>query len=379
MLWGNGFLMVYAREIAFHGLLIPSAASFAALMGGARWGWWTLAGASATWLAPLVMPLAGLPAPLDVVWPTQYLRLWFFHSSLAAGIVATIGHVTRYLEAAWSGAILCSNARTESRAVQALAGRVREAEENERRRLAHEVHDDFGQRLTALRMKPQLSRCDPTSAPPPSTTASRSPRSCCTTSARSPAACGRRCSTRSASARRSTRSSTRTSIGGVRRQRLGDRLPRLAAPIEPAVYRVVQEAIANSLRHAAASRLSLAARRDGDELAAWRIDDGRGFDRAWRRARRPASISAWSACASARSSPAAASRSTRHPDAARRSACASRAGRGADAAGPAPAVRLSHTVLLADDHTLVRAGLRALLEGCPRSRRCSRRATAARH
>ena len=58
-----------------------------------------------------------------------------------------------------------------------------------------------------------------------------------------------------------------------------ERLPRLASPIELAAYRVVQEAIANVLRHAAASRLSLAARRDGDELAVWVIDDGRGFDR----------------------------------------------------------------------------------------------------
>ena len=45
--------------------------------------------------------------------------------------------------------------------MQALAGRVREAEEDERRRLAHELHDDFGQRLTALRMKLQLSGSGP--------------------------------------------------------------------------------------------------------------------------------------------------------------------------------------------------------------------------
>ncbi len=65
-------------------------------------------------------------------------------------------------------------------------------------------------------------------------------------------------------------------------------LPRLPPPIELAVYRVVQEALANSLRHAAASRMSLAARQAGSEPSVWLIDDGRGFDPGMARARRPA-------------------------------------------------------------------------------------------
>ena len=205
LVWANGFLMIYGRDIPFHGLLMPTAASFAALMGGTRWGWWVLAVTSATWLVPWAMHVADCSrrsrSPRRPV-----LRIWFLHASLTAGLVATIGHVTRHLEAAMERRdTLLERVRTEARAVQALAGRVREAEEGERRRLARELHDDFGQRLTALRMKLQLSRLGPTSAPLQSTTASPSPRSCCRTSGRSRAACGRRCSTRSASGRRCRR------------------------------------------------------------------------------------------------------------------------------------------------------------------------------
>ena len=57
-----------------------------------------------------------------------------------------------------------------------------------------------------------------------------------------------------------------------------ERLPRLPPSFELAAYRVVQEALANALRHAGASRLSMGARNDGGELAVWLTDDGCGFD-----------------------------------------------------------------------------------------------------
>ena len=281
LLWANGFLMVYAGEIPFHGQLMPVTASFAVLMGGSRWGWWALGVASATWLAPFVMPAAGLGTPVDLSWPSQYLRLWFFHTSLAAGLVATIGHVTRHLEAAVEHRdTLLERVRTEARAVQALAGRVREAEEAERRRLARDLHDDFGQRLTALRMKLQLSRLRPDQR----------------------IAAIDDCVAISEELLHDVRAFARglrppllDEVGlGPALQALVDahvdrqafvvtvdvpeQLPRLPPSIELAAYRVVQEALANVLRHAAASRLSLAAGRDGGDLAVWVIDDGRGFD-----------------------------------------------------------------------------------------------------
>jgi signal transduction histidine kinase len=53
---------------------------------------------------------------------------------------------------------------------------------------------------------------------------------------------------------------------------------RLAAETETAVYRIVQEAIANALRHASAEHLSVVATRRGDRLSVVVEDDGIGFD-----------------------------------------------------------------------------------------------------
>jgi signal transduction histidine kinase len=281
LVWTNAFVMVYGHQVPFHGVLIPVASSFAALMGGTRWGWWTLGLTSATWLCPWLLAMTGAPTPFDVVWPTQYVRLWFFLTSLTAGLVATIGHVTRHLEAAVDHSDrLLERVRIEAREVQALAGRVREAEEGERRRLAHELHDDFGQRLTALRMKLQLSQLRPDQG----------------------AAAVGDCIAISEELLRDVRAFARglrpplldevglgpalqaLIDGHVDRSAFAvtldvpDRLPRLPPSTELAAYRVVQEALANVLRHSAATRLSLAARVEGRDLAVWLIDDGRGFE-----------------------------------------------------------------------------------------------------
>jgi len=63
-----------------------------------------------------------------------------------------------------------------------------------------------------------------------------------------------------------------------------ERSPRLPAPIETALYRVAEEAVANAARHADASRVAIRLRRDRDAIELRIVDDGRGFD-----AERPAS------------------------------------------------------------------------------------------
>lgn len=281
LLWANGFMMVYSRDIPFHGLLMPTAASFAALMGGTRWGWWTLAVASATWLAPWALLVAGLPPPMDIVWPSQYLRVWFFHASLSAGLVATIGHVTRHLEAAIEHRdTLLGRLRVEAQAVQALAGRVREAEENERRRLAHELHDDFGQRLTALRMKLQLSRLAPGDQGASiddgiaiSEELLRDVRAFAR-GLRPPLLdeVGLGPALRALIEAHVDRAIFTTAID------VPDALPRLPPTFELAAYRVMQEALANALRHAGARHLAIEAAHDDADVELALIDDGRGFD-----------------------------------------------------------------------------------------------------
>lgn len=57
---------------------------------------------------------------------------------------------------------------------------------------------------------------------------------------------------------------------------LGD--DRLPPPVETVLYRVVQEALTNVLKHAAARRVSVVVRRSPDDVSAVVEDDGRGFD-----------------------------------------------------------------------------------------------------
>ena len=267
LLWANGFLMVYARQIPFHGVLMPMAATFATMMGGARWGWWTLGIASATWIAPWISAMFGVWSPVEIGWPSQYLRLWFLHSMLSGGLVASVEHVTHHLEAAVAQS-------------DALLGRVREAEEEERSRLARELHDDFGQRLTALQMKLQLSRIDP---------------------ARHPTAIDD-----GVAIATDLLKDVRTFARGLRPPLLDevglgpalralveahvdrgavavtldvpDTLPRLPASQELAAYRVVQEALANALRHASPTRVALGVRAEAGAVIVALTDDGRGFD-----------------------------------------------------------------------------------------------------
>jgi signal transduction histidine kinase len=54
--------------------------------------------------------------------------------------------------------------------------------------------------------------------------------------------------------------------------------PRLPAEVETTAYRVVQEALTNVLRHAAAAQVGVAVRRRDGEVVVIVEDDGRGFD-----------------------------------------------------------------------------------------------------
>jgi signal transduction histidine kinase len=55
---------------------------------------------------------------------------------------------------------------------------------------------------------------------------------------------------------------------------------RLAAPLETALYRVAEEAVANAGRHAGASRVEIRLRRGSGWAELHVVDDGRGFDAA---------------------------------------------------------------------------------------------------
>ena len=94
---------------------------------------------------------------------------------------------------------------------------------------------------------------------------------------------------------------------------LGDE--RLATEAETTLYRVIQEALTNVIKHAGAERVSILLQRKDGAVVAVVEDDGSGFDPA-PLARTP---SGSPGCASASLSPAGGCRSSRRPAPARRS------------------------------------------------------------
>jgi signal transduction histidine kinase len=279
--FANAALVFLAREIPFHGILMPMGAAFAALIGGLRIGLGTLAALSMPWLIPIALALAGRPAPVDLPQPVHALRLWLLYTGLAAGVVAAVHHVVRSLQASLAeGDELRDRLDIEGRAAHALAGRVTEAEERERERLAHELHDDFGQRLTALLMKLQMARAMPERMPgaieESATMVEGLLRDVRTVS-------------------RGLRPPLLDEVGLLPALRalcelhsgapeialaieVPDAVARLPHSMELAAYRVFQEAIANVVHHAQATKATLRVAHVDDHLVIVLSDDGCGFD-----------------------------------------------------------------------------------------------------
>jgi two-component system sensor histidine kinase UhpB len=163
-----------------------------------------------------------------------------------------------------------------------VAARALRAEEEERRRISRELHDDTAQVLTALLLRLRLvQRTD------------------------NPA--------RQREMLGEMRADLAEAVEGVRRLAAGLRPPpldelglaaaiekyaedacrsydvsldldltalrrRFPPDVELALYRIAQEALSNAARHAAATRVAVQATSDGDELVLLVDDDGQGFD-----------------------------------------------------------------------------------------------------
>lgn len=162
------------------------------------------------------------------------------------------------------------------------ARRALEAQEEERKRIARELHDDTAQALAALRVRLEVARRQP-----------------------------------DPDQRDRELEQIRTALGealeGIRRfarglrpaaledaglaaalqahirwvgetttvpiaVELADVRGLLTPEVELALYRILQEAIANAVRHAGAGRITLRLRREGGRVRALVADDGRGFD-----------------------------------------------------------------------------------------------------
>jgi len=172
-----------------------------------------------------------------------------------------------------------------------LSRRLVEVQEDERKRLAREIHDDISQSLTALMMQLGIVR----SLLPKSAQAAHSILE------------------QTEALTQSTLERTRLMIADLRPQvlddlglvpalrRLGDelqestgtavkiktsRLPkRLPAPIEVALFRIVQEALTNIRRHAQAHHVTISLAKESERVVLSVQDDGMGFEMQTNRSR----------------------------------------------------------------------------------------------
>src|SRR4029453_6308888 len=116
---------------------------------------------------------------------------------------------------------------------------------------------------------------------------------------------------------------------------------------------IVQETLTNVARHAGVRQVVVRTWADSSTLGVQIEDHGSGFDRP---ASQGAIRVAWPGCTSGPGSWAVGSALTRHREPRRASPHNCRC------AGSQKGVRTPVTILLADDHLIVRQGLRALLE-----------------
>ncbi len=148
----------------------------------------------------------------------------------------------------------------------------------------------------------------------------------------------------------------------IRRQMDRD-LPELGTEAELVVYRIAQEALTNTVRHARATRLDLSLRRTPGGVELRIRDDGRGLgDAPEGPARHARTRSADRRGGLPRPGPAGRYRSpARRTRTERKPVTMPTSPSTAASSGPAAPTR----ILLADDHALVRRGVRLILDGEP--------------
>ena len=187
--------------------------------------------------------------------------------------------------------------RRQSEQLRALAARLEEIEEAERRQLARELHDQVGQGLTALSINLNLIREE------------LSPESAARADGRLADSLtlleelGKRIRDVMANLRPAVlddygllaalrwygdRVSARTGLKVVVE---GDEEPHLPSVVETTLFRIAQEALNNAVKHAQASRVIVALERKDNEMHLTITDDGVGFD--LRSPRRPGAEGGW--------------------------------------------------------------------------------------
>ncbi len=178
--------------------------------------------------------------------------------------------------------------RETTRQLQALSRRVLETQETERRRVAHELHDELGQALTAIKINLQSRERFKHQSPDELNAENLRIVDDALQQVRRLALAlrpsilddlGLTPALRWIAEQTATRSQITVNFHPAMAP------VRLASDIETACFRIVQEALTNVVRHAGARQVEIELRRDGDALVLRVHDDGCGFDLAVMRER----------------------------------------------------------------------------------------------
>ncbi len=181
-------------------------------------------------------------------------------------------------------AVLFEQMQASTVRLQLLSRRLVEAQENERRHIARELHDEAGQSLASLRFGLRLLEREIDSGVP---VAGRVKELMRRTDAVIDGLHRLAADLRPASLdhlgleaalRQYCRSIAAKHGLVVHFKALGFCLPRLPAAVETALYRVAQEAMTNVLKHAGAAQIDVLVECRGDRVSVLVEDDGAGFE-----------------------------------------------------------------------------------------------------
>jgi signal transduction histidine kinase len=226
------------------------------------------------------------PREVDPLLFRNWIRMAASTSLLAVLLATVIEFVIRHVEAnAAVARRMLGELRIAYERLGLLHGRLEAAKEEERRFLAHELHDELGQSLTALKLRLQLDGRPPA---PVSVLHETAPQALAlidqliarvrqiSVDLRPPLLdeVGLGPALRFYLEGQAALSS----VPIVLEFRDGTEGARLAPDLEIACFRVVQESITNALRHASAHHIQVRIVRDAEHVSLAIRDDGRGFD-----------------------------------------------------------------------------------------------------
>jgi signal transduction histidine kinase len=224
------------------------------------------------------------PREVDPLLFRNWIRMAASTSLLAILLATVIDFVIRHVEAnAAAARRMLGELRIAYERLGLLHGRLEAAKEEERRFLAHELHDELGQSLTALKLRLQLDGRAPALAPPETAPQALALIDQLIARVRQISVDLRPPLLDEVGLGPALRfylegQAVLSSVAIVLEFRDGTAGARLAPDLEIACFRVVQESITNALRHAAAHHIQVRIVRDAEHVSLAIQDDGRGFD-----------------------------------------------------------------------------------------------------